>query len=155
MSINNHWRNKQLSDNLLWQETQCLNFLKCYPNVSWQWIGQQDNFFKFCQQQVEIDNNGSGLIIINYPGRVSAGTFVNTINQLTDCQPSAVYLAVNRYEFLTVNDLNVEYPDQIENSIDTIISMCSFPFRRLYQPQQVDGKHFVGVHGLDVFINDN
>ena len=155
MSINNHWRNKQLGSNLLWQEIQCLNFLKQYPTITWQWHGLKGNFFKFCQNQIKTGCDGSGLIVINYPTQVTAGQFVSTINQLLDNRPKAVYLAVNRYEFLSTNDLNIDYPEQIEDCINVIVSRCSESFQRLYQPTQVDGKHFVGIHGLDVFVYEN
>jgi hypothetical protein len=155
MSINNHWRNKQLGNNLLWQEIQCLNFLKRHPTITWQWHGTKGNFFKFCQNQIKIDSSGSGLIVINYPTGVTAGQFVSTINQLLDSQPKSVYLAVNRYEFLSTNDLNIDYPEQIEDCINVIVSRCAKSFQRLYRPAQVDGKHFVGVHGLDVFVYEN
>jgi len=155
LGINNHWRNKQLGNQLLWQEIQCLNFLKKHATIQWQWHGFKSNFFNFCQNKININSTGAGLVIINYPTRVSPGVFVETINKLTECQPCAVYLAVNRYEFLSVNDLHIDYSDQIEYSIDQIINQCCYPFQRLYRPQQVDGKHFVGVHGLDVFVYEN
>jgi hypothetical protein len=157
MPINNHWRNKQLGNQLLWQEIQCLNFLKKHPTTQWQWYGAKGNFLNFCQDKINIttDTDGDGLIIINCPTQVSPRTFVNTIDKLTRHQPRVVYLAVNRYEFLSVNDLHIEYSDQIENSIDQILNRCCYTFQRLYYPQQVDGKHFVGVHGLDVFVYEN
>lgn len=155
MNINNHWRNKQLNDNLLWQEIHCLNFLKRHPTVSWQWHGYQDYFFKFCQQEFKFDVNNTGIVIINTPARVSPGEFVKKINALTANKPSAVYLAINRYEFRPVNDLSLDYPDKIEDCIDLIVSTCNCKFQRLYQPDVVDGKHFVGMHGLDVFVYEH
>ena len=134
---------------------QCLNFLKQYPTITWRWHGPKGNFFKFCQSQIKTDSAGSGLIVINYPARVTAGQFVSTINQLLESQPKVVYLAVNRFEFLSTNDLNIDYPEQIEDCINVIISRCAKSFQRLYRPAQVDGKHFVGVHGLDVFVYEN
>ena len=155
MSINNHWRNKQLGNNLLWQEIQCLNFLKQHATLQWRWHGAKGNFFNFCLDKIDINDNGTGIIIINYPTRVTPGMFVKTINNLTKYRPSVVYLSVNRYEFVSVNDLNIDYPDQIEDCIDAVINQCCCPFKRLYRPQQVDGKHFVGAHGLDVFVYEN
>jgi hypothetical protein len=86
---------------------------------------------------------------------VSPRVFVETIDKLTEHQPSVVYLAVNRYEFLSVNDLHIDYTDRIDDCVDQIIKRCCCTFQRLYYPQQVDGKHFVGVHGLDVFVYEN
>lgn len=157
MSINNHWRNKQAGDNLIWQEFQCLEFLKKYPTVSWQWHSNiKGHFYNLCCKELTISNQGTGFIIINHPIRVSPSIFIESIKKILTSKIDVVYLAVNRFEFaVDYSHALSDYPDQISDCIDLIVSKCNPNFRRLYWPEQVDGNHFVGVHGLDVFVYEN
>jgi hypothetical protein len=153
MSIINHWRNKQLGNRIASQEIKCFNWLNKFPNITWAWYGVQGNFFNFCKENLQIANKGNdGLIIINYPTRVSPGDFVHAINLLSTNNIQAAYLAVNRFEFKALNDLNIDYPDDVGDSLDLIVKHCNLPFERLNNPVEVDGMHFVGAHGLDVFV---
>ena len=153
MSINNHWRNKQLNHNLLWQESQCLDFCQQQQDVVWAWHGAQDYFFDRCQSELQFDGSATGAIIINIPTQVSVDQFVTQIRHILTPSVRTAYLAVNRYEFV-VADTHDLFPDTIEQCIDHIVAQCDTRFRRLYEPTQVDGAHFVGVHGLDVYVYD-
>lgn len=155
MGINNHWRNKQLGQNLLWQELQCLNFVQQHPNIEWRWYGLKGYFFEVCNKLCTTSNQGQGAIIINFPMRVSVNNFIHTISNLIKEDIAVAYLAVNRYEFLPSDSCDFDFPDSLQETMDVIVNKCNPNFRRLYQPNQVDGKHFVGVHGLDVFVYEH
>jgi hypothetical protein len=155
MPINNHWRNKQLANNLLWQETQCLTFLKTHPHINWRWYGNQGYFYSVCQSLLNFNSDNNGAIIINTPTKTTVDMFVKHINNLLHENVIVAYLSINRYEFVADQKSNSDFPDGLEDCIDIIVSKCHRGFRRLYTPAQVDGKHFVGVHGLDVFIYEN
>jgi hypothetical protein len=157
MSINNHWRNKQLGTSLLTQELICLNFLNQHHDLVWSWQGEHNNFFKQCQQQFSIsDKNPTGLVIINALGRLTPCQFVIACNSLLTDSIQATYLAINRYEFLAVNDLNIDYADSLTESIQQIVMHIKKPFKPVNMAYtDVDGRHFVGVHGLDIFVYEN
>jgi hypothetical protein len=157
MPINNHWRNKQAGNNLLWQEIQCLEFLKRYPGLDWVWHGNKNSYFyDLCKQDLNIKSQGNAVVLINYPVKVSVDRFIKTLKEILAEHIEIAYLAVNRYEFIPNYTANCnDYPDQIEDCLDLIVSKCNKHFRRLYLPDSVDGKHFVGVHGLDVFVYEN
>lgn len=154
MGINNHWRNKQLNHAMLWQELRCLEFCQQYPHVIWKWNGAPSHFFDVCKSVLNFGPNHTGLIIINTPGRVTVDNFVKYISSLCHDSIQVAYLAINRYEF-RVEKPNTDLPDTMEECINLIASQCHEKFRRLYIPAEVDGKHFVGVHGLDVFVYEN
>lgn len=149
MSINNHWRNKQLGANTLWQETVCEKFLQQHPSIHWSWHGLHGNFYHKCCQKYNI-GNGTGRIIINHPVKVTPAEFVRQVNEIIS-GATAVYLAVNRYEFVAVNDLNINYPESLADTIDQIVAHLCLPFSRLIYRDDVEGNSFVGVHGLDIF----
>jgi hypothetical protein len=151
MSIHNHWRNKQLGNNLCWQESVCLDFLLRHKNVRWQWHGSFNKFYRYCADIVPVDNHGNGAIIINRFSQLSPKNLIQQLNTFAVPLLDVIYLAVNRYEILPINDLSLLYPDSIEESLDLIISQCKIPFKRLYCSLSVDGHHFVGIHGLDVY----
>jgi hypothetical protein len=155
MSINNHWRNKQLQDRVLWQEIQCLNFCKLHKNIKWKCHWIKGHFFDLCQDILEFDQNNTGLIIINTPTGVTVNEFVSQIRLMLNEKIKVAYLAINRYEFVADYTGNINFPDSIDDSIDLIVAQCHLDFRRLYRPESVDGKHFVGVHGLDVYVYEN
>lgn len=96
-----------------------------------------------------------GLILINRFARFTPKKLVDTINSLITDDIKAAYIAINRFEISAVNDLALTYPDSIEASLDLIMNCCTKNLRRLYKPKQVDGHHFVGVHGLDVFVYES
>jgi hypothetical protein len=155
MNINHQWRNKQLHDNLLYQEIQCLDFLKKHPDITWQWYGPRGHFFDVCKTKINIDTTGNGVVIINSPTKISVNSFIKMISAIVRNDIRVAYMAVNRYEFLVTNNTDICFPDSIDDSIELIASKCNPKFRRLYEPGVVDGKHFVGVHGLDVFVYEN
>lgn len=152
MGINNHWRNKQIGNQLLSQEKCCLEFLEQHSNLTWKWYGTTGFFSNYCKNRFKFGNVNDGLIIINYPMRVSPKKFLSFVDSTISDQTEAVYLAVNRFEFVSLNDLNLDYPDDIGESINAIIQKSKYFFRRYYVPIEIDGKHFVGVHGLDIFV---
>jgi hypothetical protein len=100
---------------------------------------------------VPVDNHGNGAIIINRFSQLSPKNLIQQLNTFAVPLLDVIYLAVNRYEILPINDLSLLYPDSIEESLDLIISQCKIPFKRLYCSLSVDGHHFVGIHGLDVY----
>jgi hypothetical protein len=157
MSINNHWRNKQLGTSLLTQELVCLNFLNQHRNLVWSWQGAHNNFFKQCQQEFLISNNNpTGLVIINALGGLTPKQFVTACNELLTDSIQATYLAINRYDFLAVNDLNIDYADSLTDSVQQIVMHIKKPFNPvILDSTEVDGHHFVGVHGLDIFVYEN
>jgi hypothetical protein len=154
MGINNHWRNKQLNRAMLWQETRCLEFCKQHSNIVWKWHGMSGHFFDVCRSVLNFGTNNNGAIIINSPGRVDVDDFVRQIKTFLHDDVQVAYMAINRYDF-RVENYNVDWPDSMEECLDLIASRCHLKFRRLYTPTMVDGKHFVGVHGLDVFVYEN
>ena len=159
MSIENNWRNKQLgyNSNFLQQEMLCFEFLKKHKNLSWGWHGGPDRFYDYCKNQFLIEkNNCTGLVIINYPVKVTPKEFVTKINSLLNDKIYAVYLAVNRYEFVAENDLKIDYNDNIKESITQIVEYIKVPMVPVkLNHNNVDGKHFVGVHGLDIYQYEN
>jgi len=154
MSINNYWRNKQLNHALLWQESRCLDFCQQHKNITWKWYGSPNYFFDLCKSVLTVGPNNDGIIIINTPVRVSVDHFVKQISSLIQTNIKVAYLAINRYEF-KVDSIDSSLPDSPEQCLDLIANKCHKDFRRLYVPTEVDGNHFVGVHGLDVFVYEN
>jgi len=157
MSIHTHWRNKQLGggNSMLWQETMCLDFLKQHSDISWQWYGQRGDFYHHCQQSVTVSNLGQGVVIINYPVQVTPKRFIDTINVLLDNNPPAVYLAINRYEFIPT-PLDQLWPESMAECMDLIVGQLQCPFTRVTDPSMdVGGFNFVGVHGLDIYTYEN
>lgn len=155
MGINNHWRNKQLGTNILQQEMMCYEFLNRHKNLTWAWHGLRGNFYNHCRPQFNFSKNATGLVIINLPTRATPKEFVTIINSLITDSIQAVYLAVNRFEFNAINDLGIEYPSNMEQSIDLIVQHCCVTFQRINHSTMIDGHHFVGVHGLDIFAYEN
>lgn len=155
MNINNRWRNKQLGTNILQQEALCYKFLNQHNSLTWAWHGTRGNFYNFCQQQFNFSENATGLVIINLPVRATPREFVEEIDSLITESTQAVYLAVNRFEFKSSNDLGIQYPDSLEQSIDLIVQHCCVPFQRINHSTPVDGHHFVGAHGLDIFVYEH
>jgi hypothetical protein len=159
MGIENNWRNKQLgyNFNFLQQEMLCLEFLKRHKNLTWGWHGTTGKFYDHCKTQFSIETNScTGLVIINDPVKVTPNEFVEKINGLLDDKICAVYLAINRYEFINHNDLIIDYKDDIGESITQIVKYIKVPMVPVkLNHNEVDGKHFVGVHGLDIYQYEN
>lgn len=157
MIVMNHWRDKQLGTSLLKQELICLNFLNQHQDLVWSWHGGHNNFFKQCQQQFIIsDENPTGLVIINFFSGLTPKQFVTTCNSLLTDSIQASYLAINRYDFLAVNDLNIDYADSLKESVQQIVMHIKKPFKPVeIDCTDVDGRHFVGAHGLDIFVYEN
>jgi hypothetical protein len=149
MSLHNHWRNKQLGDNILFSEQICLNFLERHKDLTWTWAGPRTNFYNYGN----FNEVGNAIAIVNTPFQVTPGEFVRQVNELIK-DKVAVYLAINRFEFIPKNDLGIDYADNIADSIDQIVSHLDLPFTRIPVDVEVDGAHFVGVHGLDIFTYD-
>jgi hypothetical protein len=104
---------------------------------------------------VTLNNNGNGAVIINQFDQLSPKNLIQQLDNFSVQQLQVIYLAINRYYILPNNDLQLLYPDSIEESLDLIISHCKIPFKRLYCSLNVDGHHFVGIHGLDVYCYEN
>ena len=155
MGIHNHWRNKQLGKSLLRQEILCLEFLDKHPDLTWQWSGHKGYFYDYCNSVFSIDRSGQGLIMINNLFRLTPANMISSLDRLMHDDIQTAYLAINRFEIHAKNDLSLDYPDSMQQSIDLIVSRCQKKFKRLYSPGEVDAKHFVGVHGLDVFVYEN
>ena len=157
MSINNHWRNKQLGDSFLTQELICLDFLNKHQDLSWAWFGTQGSFFEHCRKTANIVNkNPTGLVIINSFTSLTPKQFVAQCNGLLTDSVQAVYLAINRFEFIATNDLHIDYHDSMTESIAQIVAHLNQPFKAIPDlTDEVDGRHFVGVHGLDIFTYEN
>lgn len=156
MGINNHWRNKQLQQNLLWQEIECLKFCQ-RQNIKWAYYGFKGHFYDVCLQTLNFDKSlYNGIIIINTPGQVTIKAFINQIQNWLLPQVKTAYLAINRFEFIIDNyNDNIDYPENINECIDLLAYNCSSKFQRLYTVPKIDGHNFVGVHGLDVFVYEN
>lgn len=152
MSISNHWRNKQVGSNLLSQEIACLDFLQKHPTVTWTWLGTQGYFFDYCLDKIRVDTNANGIVAINHGMNASPKQLIHIIDSLLTDEIQCAYFAFNRFAIKPMNDLGLDYPDDIGDTIDLILSHCQKPLARLYHASEVDGRHFVGVHGLDVFV---
>jgi hypothetical protein len=158
MIDHSRWRDQQLTgfsrlagNAILAQEQLMLDFVTQYPDVSWEWAGNNTNFKNICRNYINIDNAVTQGIII-------FGKFLNqmTSRSLIDKLTTAiynfnyVYVAINRYE-LVVHDLEFDLPDEIEASIDTIMIHCHPGFKRLHTFDQVDGNHMVAAHPMDCY----
>lgn len=155
MGINNHWRNKQLGQNLLKQEQLCLDFVSRHQQLTWHWLGTKGYFYDHCKPLVSIGDPWQGLILINHLSALSPKNLVAEVDRVMTDNIKAAYIAINRFEILPINDLDLDYPDCLAKSIDLIMDCCERKFSRLNYPKHVDGRHFVGVHGLDVFVYES
>jgi len=152
MSINNYWREKQLPNSFVQQETYCIDFIKRHNQLSWQWHGIKGKLFDYCSKNFTMSPTGNGLIIINYPIEVTPKMFVKSIDKLITEHTHAVYLAINRFSFIAINDLNIEYRESLTQSIEQIVEQICLPFKSVGPiGSEIDGNHFVGIHGLDIF----
>ncbi len=155
----NRWRDQQLngfqlfSDSypILEQELVMLTFIKLCSNVVWRWSAPETKFKKICMEHVAINNT-------EYNGVILFGTellhqttqsLVTTINKLIgDCDYA--YVAINRYEVIR-HTLNLDLPNNITDSLDTIMHYCNPKFKRLHTFDQVDGNHMIAAHPMDCY----
>jgi hypothetical protein len=152
MQINQHWRNKQLARNFSQQEFLCHNFLKKHKHLKWQWHGNKGHFYDFISSSFNIvENDPTALIFVNYFSSFSPGIIVNQINKLINQDILAIYLAINRYDFAAINDLNINYKEDIGDAVDQIVTFLYKPLQRVQHSIPNDNFHFVGTHGLDIY----
>lgn len=155
----NRWRDQQLdgfrlfsnSCLILKQEEVMLNFVKSCSNVVWRWAAPETKFKKICMEHIAINN-------MKYNGVILFGTdllqqttqsLLTTINKLIgDCDYA--YVAINRYEVIQ-HTLNIDLPNDITDSLDTIMYHCNPKFKRLHTFDQVDGNHMVAAHPMDCY----
>jgi hypothetical protein len=158
MIDHNRWRDQQLTgftgvatDAILEQEQVMLNFVTQYPDVSWEWKGNNTNFKNVCRKYISIDRETTRGIII-FGQALHRMTSKSLVEHLTKAiyNFNYVYVAINRYE-LIAHDLDIELPDTIEASIDTIMMHCHPGFKRLHTFSQVDGSHMVAAHPMDCY----
>jgi len=156
MNINHNWRNKQLVDNFAQQELLCLNFMEKHKHLVWRWYGTNGYLHDYCKKHfVFSELCTSGIIIVNHPLRQTPKNFIQFINDTITDDVRAMYIAVNRFEFRPDTDLTDQWPEPLDECIDLIMSYCRLPLKRLYKHPSPDGYHFVGIHGLDIFIYEN
>lgn len=158
MPILNNWRNKQLANQnfLLAQESRCLEWMRQRGDRIWFCQNVQGFFKTVILNDFATTNqfeDSTGVVMIN-PLISSPKQFIDYLDSRLDNRRD-IYISVNRFVIPPINDLNIDYDASLEKSIDQIMDHCHLPFKRLYQPDQVDGRHFVGVHGLDVFVYEN
>jgi len=156
----NRWRDQQLNgfrlfSNLypiLEQELVMLNFVKTCPDVAWRWEAPETKFKKICQEHIVINNTKyDGIILFGTKllQQTTTQLLVNTIRKLTsNC--NCAYVAINRYEVIQ-HTLNIDLPDNITDSLDTIMHHCNPKFKRLHVFDQVDGNHMVAAHPMDCY----
>jgi len=152
------WRDQQLagfagtpSTAILAQEKVMLDFVKTHKNICWKWLGNNTDFKNICQQQFCInDDNVQGVIL--FGKELHGMTTKNLIAKIRKIIQNFdyIYVAINRYEVI-LHDLDFELPDQIEDSLDTIMKYCDARFNRLHTFDQVDGNHMVAAHPMDCY----
>lgn len=153
----NRWRDQQLSGFssifkqpvLLEQESRMLEFIRSCSNITWRWIAPISGFRQICAEQVQL-GSGPGVIAFGpILDNLTTGQLVHRVRELIKDADSA-YIAINRYE-ITENDLPVELPDSIEDSLDAIMQLADPAFKRLHTYALVDGEHMVAAHPMDCY----
>jgi hypothetical protein len=156
MDINRHWRNKQLGHCFTQQEMLCLNFAKRHRDVEWAWFGHRGNFYDLTANILNLNQTvANGLIMINYFSGSTPGDMITAINKLLTDNVSYAYLAINQYSFIPINDLQIDYKHDIKDAIDQIVTFLNKPFVRIEHDIPNDNLHFVGTHGLDIFVYES
>ena len=158
-SLVNNWRDRQINsfndfknqEILLTQEYIVIDFLQKHNGVAWKWQGDINKFKNYCEKSLNItDQNHNGIIIFGeILSSLSTSELVYKIQQLISDVDFA-YVGINRYE-INGHDLDIELPDQIDQSIDSIIKLCDPRFRRLHTFPEVTGNHMVFVHPMDCY----
>jgi hypothetical protein len=156
MHIHQNWRNKQLGQYFTKQEMLCLDFIKQHHTLEWSWFGNKGYFHNYATNFLKPTlKKHQGLIFISYHTRSSPKEMVKQINSLLHNNIKAAYLAINRYEFVPINDLDIDYKDDISDAIDQIVAFLHKPFKRIHHDIPNDNIHFVGTHGLDIFTYED
>lgn len=153
------WRDRQINgigldtstDIILQQEQVMLNFLAEYPTVKWKWLGNNTSFELRCASLYNFSEPANGVVIFGktLSQAKTSQQLVDQINALTTDVEYA-YVGINRYSLIE-NDLHIELPDEIEQSIDTIMNYCNSKFKRLASFPDVDGNHMVAAHPMDCY----
>ena len=159
MNLHDTWRDRQINgfENLtadtvlLEQEQVMLNFVTQFDQVCWRWVAPKTQFFQICQQHIQITDCDSNGIVVFGPALsdIDTATLVDRIQKFTDDVDYA-YIAINRYS-ITRNTLNIDLPDSIEQTIDSIVALANPRFSRLASFENVDGNHMVFSHPMDCF----
>lgn len=154
-----HWRDQQLSgfssidqtNVILEQEKIMLDFVQSIPNVRWKWQAPTSNFKTICRQKITItENDYDGIILFgNIFFDITTSQLVNIIRkQISNI--NFAYIGINRY-WIIENDLDIELPDRIDDSIDKIMKCCDDRITRLHTFDEVDGSHMIASHPMDCY----
>lgn len=154
------WRDQQLQGlscvfnqpPVLAQERVMLDFVLGQPCDQWRWFGTHNSFKDLVAQLVTLTDSAQapGVIVFGMVlecARLSQ--FRQRIHSLID-QVDFAYVAVNRYTIIH-NDMAMDLPDSMEQSLDLIMTSIDPRFRRLATFDQVDGAHMVAAHGMDCY----
>jgi hypothetical protein len=156
MQIN--WRDQQLTGlnlssnfSVLEQEQVMISFVQQFPNVVWRWLGDDTAFKNICKKIIKIDDeNYNGVIIFGKElESMTTSTLKSKILDLTSDTEYA-YVSINRY-FITKNDLDLELPDEIDDSLDVIMNHINKKFKRLHKFPTVTGHQMVAAHPMDCY----
>jgi len=147
----NGFRNLSDTSSILEQEQVMLNFVKTCPGVIWRWLATNTKFKKICQQHISISDADYNGIIIFGPvlHQQTTLSLVTTLKKLTSNCDYA-YVSINRYEVVQ-HDLDIVLPNNIDDSLDTIMHYCDPKFKRLHTFKHVDGNHMVAAHPMDCY----
>lgn len=159
MNYHDIWRDRQIngfenlaaSNVVLEQEQVMLNFVTKFKQARWRWIAPKTQFFQICQQHIQITECDSNAVVVFGPelSDIDTVTLVNRIKNFTEGVDYA-YVAINRYS-ITRNTLNIDLPDSIEQTMDSIVALANPKFARLASFENVDGNHMVFSHPMDCF----
>lgn len=159
MNYHDTWRDRQINNFknltagnvLLKQEKIMLDFVTKFTQARWRWVAPETEFFKICQQHIQITDSNSNAVVVFGPelSDIDTATLVNRIRNFTDDVDYA-YIAINRYS-ITRNTLNIDLPDSIEQSLDSLVTLANPNFSRLASFENVDGNHMVFSHPMDCF----
>lgn len=152
------WRDRQLNgfvstnkEHILEQEKVMLDFVTKFPNVTWRWLGNNDNFRKICEKFISIDDKTYQGVIL-FGRRLHGITTEDLVRlvQLTTSEVNFAYVGINRYG-ITKHNIDLELPDSLEKSLDKIMKYCDPKFNRLHSFNNVDGNHMVAAHPRDCY----
>jgi hypothetical protein len=157
--ITNNWRDRQINGLkglqnqmvLLAQEQYLVEFLNQHPSVIWNWQGDHSKFQQMCCQRYNFNNNryngivAFGSVFYN----LSSQELVEKIHQLINNVDFA-YIGINRY-FIKEHDIDIKLPDDLGDSIDTIMHHCCPQFQRVHRFPVVTGAQMVAAHPMDCY----
>lgn len=153
------WRDQQLNSfskistaPILEQELAMLTYVKSISNIKWRWYGNNSSFKRVCESVVSLsDTDYQGVIVFGeILNGMSTSALIERIKQLIGDVEYA-YVGINRYEVL-YNDIAIELPETIVDSLDLVMKYCDSRFKRLRTFNEVDGNHMVAVHPMDCYI---